>query len=158
MRKNSQVPDGIRWTGHITGEYLTATGYAWLINQRLIYVPYGSSPSSNFFWIWQLKIPLKCVLLVWYVLPTSACRFRRGMVASAVCVLCNETVLISFKILLWLRGSGIAQAFPRQGLFSISRIAVLGCASCLLILIHWQQQLCGGFGVHVALYAWKTPK
>ncbi|XP_057422473.1 uncharacterized protein LOC130716276 [Lotus japonicus] len=99
-RVNSHVPDGIRWTGHVSGEYSTSTGYNWIISQRMAVDGVLPGTHSSWSWIWRLKIPLKCMMLIWLALqdalPTNFWRFKRGMASSAACVRCNggeETVL-----------------------------------------------------------------
>lgn len=99
-RLNARVCDGVRWKGHISGNYSTSSGYNWLLESRGI-LGHGSLDSgSSWGWIWRLKAPLKCIIVIWLAchnaLPTNECRFRRGMSPDAVCRLCNtgdETVL-----------------------------------------------------------------
>lgn len=91
IRLNDNVLDGVRWSGHVSSQYSTSSGYVWIVQQR------GMVPTEHelsWRWIWKLDVPLKCNLLVWLcghdALPTNACRFRRGMTDSDECVLCHS--------------------------------------------------------------------
>lgn len=76
------------------GEYTTKTGYDWIISQRLPTLADSLDLGLSWRWIWRLKVPLKCILLVWLAahgsLPTNEYRFKRGIANFATSVICNE--------------------------------------------------------------------
>lgn len=68
-------------------------GYARLIQLRALEEEDPPSPKVCWRWIWNLKFPFKCIILIWLAsfdaLPTNACRFKHEMAASESCVICN---------------------------------------------------------------------
>lgn len=122
------------------------------------------APNSNWSWIWRLKVPLICVLLVWLVvhdsLPTNACRFRRAMASSATCALCNEgdeTVLHCLRDCRHAKGRSLESArlttLPIQCF--LSRTSVCGFVMFWVILIPLRFLRFGGFGGLGVLFAWR---
>lgn len=119
VRLNERVPDGVRWSGHVSGQYSTSSGYAWIMQQRGMDT---SDHDMSWTWIWKLGLPLKCIVLVWLgvhdSLPTNSCRFRRGMADSEVCALCNshpETALHCLRDCLQARGIWQRAGFDVNG-------------------------------------------
>lgn len=80
-------PDYPTWVGASNGAFTVGTAYN-ITNP-------ASSTTSEWTWIWKLKIPSKLKFFLWIVLhnslPTNSLRVRRGMIPMDYCPRCDET-------------------------------------------------------------------